>query len=325
MKPAAIIAIWAICMTILVVVVVIIVLAVVRKSKNKSTKDGKDVQMNFKTIGTEMEKKDIDEFKRKVRLGKVHAKNHSIVFATILSKKNYLSSVSKVSELGREFSKCRVIVAVELGRKTDDLERFTNVEIVHYKHDKNLEELSYSSPKRNKQIAMIRNMILEYCLEHYRSYDYYCVFDSKLTGQFSNDGFFECFSYSDWHAIACNGLIKKVANDTQFEYIYPDVENYVEKGEDFIQITSSDFRKRIAQIMPPFEIDQNMKRVNSAFGGCIIYPLRILNNCRFVHIFDFNMYRYSSYFYDHSSLHRSMHENDLSKIYVNPKWIVYHY
>jgi len=313
MKPSTIIIIWSVGITVFVIFIIIIVIVLINKKEDTIDLLSKDSKIDLDQID-KLDKKDKSEFERKIRLGKIHAKNHSIIFSTIIGKNEYKNSIKRMKELGNSFKNFKIIVAVEQNTNVDDLKKLECVQILEYKSECNYTNYSYTSEKRCKAISIIRNMILEYCLEKYREFDYYCVFDSELSGMFSREGFFECFSFSGWNAMACNGLLKKVANDRQFEYIYHDIENFVSKNEDFIQVNSKDFKNKIGSIMNPIKISKKIKKVNSAFGGCIIYPLKCLNNCR-----------YSSYFFDHSSLHYSMIFNNLDKIFINPRWIVYKY
>jgi hypothetical protein len=195
------------------------------------------------------------------------------------------------------------------------LEGHPEVVILNYDPDLEFRHLSKLSDERSRNLSEIRNSMLTHATEHYRSHDYYCVFYSGLLGPFDRDGFFGSLSRTGWHAITCNGIDKKIANDNEFEYVATGLDYYIPIGEDIPKVGTKEYKERVYSMTPfhpPFS-SSNWIKVRSAFGGCMIYRLRQLNNCK-----------YSADYYDHVSLHWWMNNINLSNIYINPNWMVIH-
>lgn len=298
-------------------------------------------ELGFKEMSTKIKYEQL----RKASVGINHVRNKSIVFCTILDKKrDGCKSICRMLQLGEFFKEFHIIVSyVEIDE--DDMSRGANKDKYKDKYkDRYRDKLktfqsclrkitnhpkitllkfppiceyskySLSNVWRSKYLSIIRNKMLTWSLENYRHMDYNCVFDSGVTGGFNRDGFFECFSYTGWDGISCNGLMKKIANDTDFEYIYWDVENLVTNNEKFSLLGFEEFKKKLVTTRQYIPINKDVKRVKSSFGGCIIYQHRILNNCR-----------YTKDYFDHSSLHKSMRKNGFKNIFINPRWVVFYY
>lgn len=314
--------IWSISVTVIVALVVVVVTALLVKSKNKKRMmgvmrsvtelDDSIPRDDFKQYG----KLDIGEFKRKARLGRAHARKNKIIFSTIIETDNYIQSIARMYSIGKQFSSFVILVCKSSNMTLKELEGHSEIVILNYDPDLEYRHLSKMSEERSRNLSEIRNSILIHATENYRSYEYYCVFYSGLAGPFDRDGFFGSLSKSGWIAVTCNGIDKKIANDKEFEYVARGLEYYVPIDESIPKVGSKEYKEKIFPNIPfyqPFPLASQMMRVRSAFGGCIIYRLRQLNNCK-----------YSEEYYDHVSLHWWMIQSKLSKIYINPNWLVFH-
>lgn len=310
---------WSIviCVVTIVVVGLVLILVFGRKNSLKFARlaakvDRSDSRLRHSDLYHPSKSESV-EFERRVKTGRKHALQRAIVFSCVLTGSDYQISVARMYSLGRCFRDFRILLARHRDFKSEDLEKKKDdrLEIIDYSED--FSGLSPSNPRRSEIIAEIRNRLLTRALDGFRSFDYYCVFDPDVRGQFLREGFFECLSYVGWHAMACNGVRRKITAGEKFDFIQADVENLVGLQEEFPMIASPEFKKKLLDSMHPFPFSGELIPVRSYFGGCILYPLRTLSGCR-----------YSADYPEHASLHQWMEDSDLEEIFVNPRWVVFH-
>lgn len=262
-----------------------------------------------------LEKSRLIEMKQDAKIGRTHSRKHSIVFSCILQDGiDYATSIARMISLGKEFQEMHILVAKKVDKSTPDLDRLDFVTCIEFPQDYEIETKSSTDPDRSFAIAAIRNQLLELALEQFRHYDYYCVFSTTLDSYFCEDAFFSNFSFTGWHAIFCNGLIKRIVSEDYVDYTVANPEFMIIDEEEFCSITSKRFKLKISETMQPLPRDTGMIRMRSAFGGCTVYPLRCLQNCR-----------YDGRFYDHLSLHKSMYSQGYDRMFLNTDWIVFYF
>ena len=170
--------------------------------------------------------------------------------------------------------------------------------------------------KRIEKLSYLRNVYLEYIDKYLRDFDYLCVMDLDLNGQFFIDGIQNSFYHlsidSSISAISCNGMVR-VAKD---HHNYYDSFAYVELGDTYEWNTefdkSSHDQDVLVYVTKKYTKNMNLDKVMSAFGGFCIYQLNHITSseARYSHS------KNNKLSCEHTHFHRN-----LQNVYVNPRMI----
>lgn len=157
------------------------------------------------------------------------------------------------------------------------------------------------SLSRRIRMANARNNAKDIALNICRSYNYFIVMDSDLTGGFSYEGIANSISYG--YDVTCSNSIIYDNSMDKPRRLYYDSWAYRELNHPH-EHTDEYANTRI------FHRGEQPFQVLSAFGGCAIY-----NNKSFA-----NNYRYTEDDCDHVTLHKQLHIAGYN-IYLNPSQI----
>lgn len=165
-------------------------------------------------------------------------------------------------------------------------------------------------PNRIRKMATLRNIYMDHIRHYYQDFDYLCVMDMDLEGDLFMDGFLHSIGLLDpkMDGVACNGMIK-TDDDT---FYYYDSFAYFEEHEtpyltDFSQKSEHDNYVHI-YMTQLYISHMTPDRVQSAFGGCVVYNMKSVIDSRY----DFSP---SNFMCEHTFFHRG------KRIYVNPRMV----
>lgn len=166
-------------------------------------------------------------------------------------------------------------------------------------------------PNRIRKMATLRNIYMDHIQHYYKDFDYLCVMDMDLEGNLFLDGFFHGLGLisSKIDGVACNGMIK-----TEDAFYYYDSFAYVELHDppflsDIAEKSQHD--NYVHTYMTQLYSSQMVPdRVQSAFGGCVLYRLQPMLEKRY----DFSP---DNFMCEHTFFHQG------AKIYVDPRMIFF--
>lgn len=165
-------------------------------------------------------------------------------------------------------------------------------------------------PNRIRKMSVLRNIYIDHIKHYYKDFDYMCVMDMDLEGELYLDGFLHSIGLINpkIDGVACNGMIK--TDDGGFYYYdsfayleendTPYMTNISQKSEHDHYVHIYMTQLYYSQMIPD--------RVQSAFGGCVVYNLRSMIQ---------NKYGFSenNLMCEHTFFHAG------KTIYVNPRMI----
>lgn len=166
-------------------------------------------------------------------------------------------------------------------------------------------------PNRIRKMATLRNIYLTHIGHYYKDFDLLCVMDMDLEGELFADGFFHgvgVLSSPKVDAVACNGMLK--TDDDAFYYY--DSFAYVEEHDPPVlndMSEKSEHDNYVHIYMTQLYCSQmTPDRVQSAFGGCVLYKLAPALQARY----DFSQ---NSFVCEHTYFHQKM------RLYVDPRMV----
>lgn len=162
-------------------------------------------------------------------------------------------------------------------------------------------------------MAYYRNILLDYIRTHYTHYDYCMMVDLDLAGPISRDGLAHSLGYNRWDIITANGLANKGLDKKGTSLSYYDMLAYVDYNSEIPPIYNSItwFLKSNTLITyKKWNRGEPLHRVKSAFSGCAIYKMNVINDRRNY---------YSGEHCEHIIFHTRCISNGYDKIYLNPR------
>jgi len=164
-------------------------------------------------------------------------------------------------------------------------------------------------PHRIRKMATLRNIYMDHINHYYKDFDYLCVMDMDLEGEFFMDGFFHGMGLINpkIDGVACNGMMK-----TEESFYYYDSFAYIEEHDppyltDISQKSEHDNYVHI-YMTQLYSSQMIPDRVQSAFGGCVVYNLKSMLEKRY----DFSQ---NNFMCEHTFFHQG------KTIYVDPRMI----
>ena len=271
---------------------------------------------------------DLKKYKHEVDEGKKKAKNSKVIIAGLLQNGAY--HIPDLKERCREivshFDDYRIVILENnsIDSSRDDLldwarynERVkilcqdpyvTNSEECNILGSSGVKDTS-PMPSRIRKMAMLRNIYMDHINHYYKDFDYLCVMDMDLEGDLFIDGFFHAVGLLNpkIDGVACNGLIK-----TEDSFYYYDSFAYVEEHDppSMSDIASKSEHDNYVHIYMTQLYSTQMipDRVQSAFGGCVVYNLKPMLQKRY----DFSQ---TAFMCEHTFFH------ERRRIYVDPRMI----
>ena len=273
-------------------------------------------------------KNDLKKYNNEVEEGKKKAKEAKIVIAGLLQNGAY--QIPELRERCREivghFKDYRIIILENnsIDSSRDDLlewARFNDrVKILcQDPYVVNSDECNIIGssgvkdtspmPNRIRKMATLRNIYMDHINHYYKDFDYLCVMDMDLEGDLFIDGFFHGLGLLNpkIDGVACNGLIK-----TEDTFYYYDSFAYVEEHDspsmsDIAEKSQHDNYVHI-YMTQLYSTQMIPDRVQSAFGGCVVYNLKPMLDKRY----DFSQ---NAFMCEHTFFHQNR------RIYVDPRMI----
>jgi len=273
-------------------------------------------------------KNDLKKYKHEVEEGKKKAKPSKIVIAGLLQNGAYHIPELKqrCREIVAHFQDYRIIILennsidtsradlLEWARYNDRVKILcqdpyvTNSEECNITGSSGVKDTSPNS-SRIRKMATLRNIYMDHINHYYKDFDYLCVMDMDLEGDLFMDGFFHGLGLLNpkIDGVACNGLIK-----TEDSFYYYDSFAYVEEHDapflsDIAEKSEHDNYVHI-YMTQLYSTQMIPDRVQSAFGGCVVYNLKPMLEKRY----DFSQ---NTFMCEHTFFHEN------KKIYVDPRMI----
>lgn len=276
-------------------------------------------------------KNDLKKYKREVEEGKQKIKNSKIVIAGLLQNgaKQIPELMERCKKITSYFKDYRIVIlennSIDTSRKdllywafNDDRVKIlcqdpfvANSEECRIDGETGVKDTS-PMPNRIRKMATLRNIYMNHIYHYYKNFDYLCVIDMDLEGEFFIDGFLHAAGLlgPKIDGVACNGMLK--TDDGGFYYY--DSFAYIEENDlpymtDISQKSEHDDYVHI--YMTQLYSNQMIPdRVRSAFGGCVLYNMKSVINNRY----DFSQ---STFMCEHTFFHQG------KNIYVDPRMIFF--
>ena len=180
------------------------------------------------------------------------------------------------------------------------------------------------STKRFEIMSYWRNKYIEEIkkdqYDRYKDFDYVCVTDLDHHVGTTANSLKTCFEHDQWDAISANGISTNyttfemdiaffLTNDFYYDRLaYRDADYKRVKRHSPVDIKSATLN------FPYFDInDSTLKPVTSGFGGITIYRKEALLSAT-----------YAGYDCEHICLHDKMIQNGYNRMFVNPKFVLWH-
>lgn len=171
--------------------------------------------------------------------------------------------------------------------------------------------LGQLSQKRISNMAMYREVYLDYVKKNYNHYDYMLVMDFDLDGNTNIEGLFYNLSYPGWDAIFINGQVSIPGTFGQILAPY-DAMAYVSIKDDYEHNISLFKLIRNYIEMKYYTHNNKMMPVKSAFNGYGLYKIKSIMNTSYL----------GNLQCEHLNLAQDM-INNKKKLFINPGWIGY--
>lgn len=274
-------------------------------------------------------KNDLKKYKNEVEEGKKKAINSKIVIAGLLQNgANQIPELKeRCNQITTHFKDHRIVILennsidssrndlLEWARYNDRLKILcqdpfiTNSDECNIIGSTGVKDTS-PMPNRIRKMASLRNIYMDHINHYYKDFDYLCVMDMDLEGELFIDGFFHGLGLINpkIDGVACNGMIK--TEDGSFYYY--DSFAHVEENDpphmtDIAQKSEHDNYVHI-YMTQLYSTQMVPDRVQSAFGGCVVYNLKSIINNRY----DFSQ---NTFMCEHTFFHHN------KRIYVDPRMI----
>lgn len=273
-------------------------------------------------------KNDLKKYKEEVDDGKKKAKDSRVVVAGLLQNGAYHIPELKerCQKIVRQFKDYRIVILennsidssredlLEWARQDERVKVLcqdpyvTNSDECNIMGASGIKDTS-PMPSRIHKMATLRNIYMDHIRHYYKDFDYLCVMDMDLEGDLFIDGFFHGLRLigPKVDGVACNGLIK-----TEDAFYYYDSFAYLEEHDppfmsDISEKSQHDNYVHI-YMTQLYSTQMVPDRVQSAFGGCVVYNLKRMLEKRY----DFSQ---NTFMCEHTFFHQGR------KIYVDPRMI----
>lgn len=248
-------------------------------------------------------KNDLKNYSKEVEEGVQKARNSKIVIAGLLQNGAYQipELMERCKKMTSYFKDYRVIILennsidssrkdlLEWAKQDDRVKILCQDPYVANTDECRIEGSSGEKdtspmPHRIQKMATLRNIYLDHIYHYYKDFDYLCVMDMDLEGDLFMDGFIHGIGLLNpkIDAIACNGMMK---TDEKNGFYYYDSFAYLEDNDtpymvDMSQKSEHDHYVHI-YMTQLYHSQMIPDRVQSAFGGCVIYNLRSMIKSRY--------------------------------------------
>ena len=273
-------------------------------------------------------KNDLKKYKNEVEEGKKKAAGSKIVIAGLLQNgaDQIPELMDRCHKIVEHFKDYRIVVLennsidssrddlLEWARYNDRVKILCQDPFVSNSEECNITGSSgvkdtSPMPNRIRKMATLRNIYMDHINHYYNDFDYLCVMDMDLEGELFIDGFFHGLGVINpkVDGVACNGQIK-----TEDSFYYYDSFAYIEEHDppymtDIAEKSEHD--NYVHTYMTQLYSSQMIPdRVQSAFGGCVIYNFKSMSERRY----DFSP---SMFMCEHTFFHQG------KRIYVDPRMI----